>query len=204
MIWFFFFLMFLLFSCCHVQLFVTPWTAAHQVSPSFTISQSLLKFMSIEPVMPSKHSSSVASSSSCPQSFPASGSFSMSQLFTSGGQSLGASLMAQMVKNLPVMKHTLDMNSILGLGKSSGEGNGILAWRIPWTEEPGGLQSMWSQRAGHNWTSTNWFNVKRENVFQIYSFKDGLIEMIDKYDSYVTDAYVAPMCHLSWQSLSFL
>ena len=66
----------------------------------------------------------------------------MSQLFTSGGQSLGASLMAQMVKNLPVMKHTLDMNSILGLGKSSGEGNGILAWRIPWTEEPGGLQSM--------------------------------------------------------------
>ena len=50
--------------------------------------------------------------------------------------------MAQMVKNLPVMKHTLDMNSILGLGKSSGEGNGILAWRIPWTEEPGGLQSM--------------------------------------------------------------
>ena len=47
--------------------------------------------------------------------------------------------MAQMVKNLPVMKHTLDMNSILGLGKSSGEGNGILAWRIPWTEEPGEL-----------------------------------------------------------------
>ena len=27
----------------------------------------------------------------------------------------------------------------------------ILAWRIPWTEEPGGLQSMGSQRAGHDW-----------------------------------------------------
>ena len=26
----------------------------------------------------------------------------------------------------------------------------ILAWKIPWTEEPGGLQSMWLQRAGHN------------------------------------------------------
>ena len=38
-----------------VQLFVTPWTAARQASLYFTISWSLLKFMSIEPVMPSKH-----------------------------------------------------------------------------------------------------------------------------------------------------
>ena len=40
-------------SC--VQLFVTPWTAAHQASPSSTISQSLLKLMSIESLMPSNH-----------------------------------------------------------------------------------------------------------------------------------------------------
>jgi len=39
----------------HVQLFVTPWTAAGQVSLSFTISRRLLKLMSIEPVMPSNH-----------------------------------------------------------------------------------------------------------------------------------------------------
>ena len=39
----------------HVQLFVIPWTAAHQVSLSITNSQSLLKFMSIESVMPSNH-----------------------------------------------------------------------------------------------------------------------------------------------------
>ena len=44
----------LLFSCC-VQLLETPWTAAHQASLSFTISQSLLKLMSIESVMPSNH-----------------------------------------------------------------------------------------------------------------------------------------------------
>ena len=31
----------------------------------------------------------------------------------------------------------------------------ILAWRIPWTEEPGGLQSMWSQRVRHNWLNTH-------------------------------------------------
>jgi len=39
----------------HVQLFVIPWTAACQASTSFTISQSLLKLMSIESVMPSNH-----------------------------------------------------------------------------------------------------------------------------------------------------
>ena len=47
-----------------------------------------------------------------------------------------------------------DMGLILGLGRSPGEGNvatltSILAWRIPWTEEPGRLQSMESQRVGH-------------------------------------------------------
>ena len=40
-------------SC--VQLYVTPWTAAKQASLSFTISQSLLRFVSIEPEMPSNH-----------------------------------------------------------------------------------------------------------------------------------------------------
>ena len=42
-------------SPSHVQLFATPWTAAHQSSLSFTISQSLLKFISIEVMMPSNH-----------------------------------------------------------------------------------------------------------------------------------------------------
>ena len=42
-------------SLSHVRLFVTPWTAACQASPSFTISQNLLKLRSIESVMPSNH-----------------------------------------------------------------------------------------------------------------------------------------------------
>ena len=42
-------------SLSRVQLFSTPWTAAHQASLSFTISQSLLRFMSTELVMPSNH-----------------------------------------------------------------------------------------------------------------------------------------------------
>ena len=73
-------------SLSFVQLFVTPWTAACQASLSFTVSQSLLKFMSIES---STISSSVIPFSSCLQSFAASGSFLMSMLFTSGDQSIG-------------------------------------------------------------------------------------------------------------------
>ena len=56
----------------HVRLFAAPWTAAHQTSLSFTISQSLLKLMPIESVMPSNHLILCHPFSSCPQSFPAS------------------------------------------------------------------------------------------------------------------------------------
>ena len=75
----------------HVRLFVTPWTAARQASLSITNSQSMLKLMSIELVIPSTISSSVMPFSSCLQSFPASGSFPISQFFASGSQSIGFS-----------------------------------------------------------------------------------------------------------------
>ena len=48
-------LMLIVKSLSHVRLFATPWTAAHQASLSITNSQSLLKLMSIESVMPSNH-----------------------------------------------------------------------------------------------------------------------------------------------------
>ena len=76
-------------SLSHVRLFVTPWTAARQASLPITNSKNLFKLMSIESVMPSNISSSVSPFSSCLQSLPASGSFQMSQLFASGGQSIG-------------------------------------------------------------------------------------------------------------------
>ena len=76
----------------HVWLFATTWTAAHQASLSIINSRSLLKLVSIESVMPSNHSSSVIPFSSSLQSFPASGSFKMSQLFESGGQSTAVSI----------------------------------------------------------------------------------------------------------------
>ena len=78
-------------SLSRVRLFATPWTAARQASPSIINSQSLLKLMSIESVIPSNHLILCHPFSSCPQSFPASESLLTSQLFTSRGQSIGAS-----------------------------------------------------------------------------------------------------------------
>ena len=76
-------------SLSRVRLFATPWTAACQASLSITNSQSLLKLMSIESVMPSNHL--------ILQSFPASGSFQMSQLFESAGRSTGVSASASVL-----------------------------------------------------------------------------------------------------------
>ena len=76
-----------LFNC--VQLFATPWTAAHQASLSITNSWSLLKLMSIESVIPSNHLILCRPLLLPPSIFPASGSFPMSQFFASGGQSTG-------------------------------------------------------------------------------------------------------------------
>ena len=65
---------------------------------SFTISRSLLKFMSIESMIYPTISSSVVPLSFCPQSFPASGSFPMSRLFfTSGGQIIRTSALASVL-----------------------------------------------------------------------------------------------------------
>ena len=65
----------------------------------------------------------------------------------------GASLVVQMVKNLPAIQET----QVLSLGqeddpleKGMATHSSILAWRIPWTVEPGGLQSTGSQRVGQD------------------------------------------------------
>ena len=136
-------------------------------------------------------SSSVVPFSSCPQSLPASGSFPMSQLFTSGGQSIGVSAStsvhpmntqdwsplgwtgwiswqsSQESSPTPQFKsinfsalsflHSPTLTSIHDYWKNYSLEvaihSSILAWKIPWTEEPGGLQSMGSQRANHNYAS---------------------------------------------------
>ena len=75
----------------HVRLFATPWASARQASLSIANSWSLLRLMPIELVMPSNHLTLCRPLLLHFQSFPTSGSFQMSQLFTSGGQSIGVS-----------------------------------------------------------------------------------------------------------------
>ena len=101
---------------------VTPWTIAGQTSLSFTVSQNLLKFTSIEPAMLPHHLILCHPRllSFCLWSFPASGSIPLSRLFASGGQSIGALFSASVLQlsillisfrtdwfDLPVVQGTL-------------------------------------------------------------------------------------------------
>ena len=93
-----------------VRPFATPWTAARQASLSLTISQSSLKLMSIESMMPSNHLILC-----CPlllSIFPALGSLLMSQLFASSGQSIGAPASASV---LPMNIQGLFLLELTGL-----------------------------------------------------------------------------------------
>ena len=69
--------------------------------------------------------------------------------------SLRASLVAQMVKNLPAVWETWvgSLGQDDPLEEEMATHSRILAWETPWTEEPGGLQSRGSQRVGHNWAT---------------------------------------------------
>ena len=79
----------------------------------------------------------------------------MGMVISVGRLWFGASLVAQMVRNLPAMQETRVWS--LGwedpLEKEMATHCSILAWEIPWMEEPGRLQSMGLQRVGHNWAT---------------------------------------------------
>ena len=102
-------------SPSRVWLFSTLWTIACQTSLSLTISQSLPKFMSIALAMPSSHLI-LTPFTSCLLSFPASGSFPMSRLFTSGGQNIGASGSASvLLRNKGLITFKIDWFDLLAV-----------------------------------------------------------------------------------------
>ena len=78
-----------------------------------------------------------------------------------------ASIVDQMVKNLPAMRETQvrSLGQEEPLEKGMATYSSVLALRIPWTEEPGGLQSTGSQRIGHNWVTNtftfHWVSMKQ-------------------------------------------
>ena len=74
---------------------------------------------------------------------------------------IGASLVVQLVKNLCAMKETWvrSLGQEDPLAKETATHSSTLAWRIPWTEEAGRIQSLGSQRVGHN-SATDTFTFK--------------------------------------------
>ena len=83
---------------------------------------------------------------------------------------LGASLVIQMVKNVPAIQEiwipSLCQEDPLEKGMATH--SSILAWRIPWTEESGGLQSTGLQRAGHDWaTNTHTYLPEKDTIIVI-------------------------------------
>ena len=88
------------------------------------------------------------------------------------GSSLRKNQVVQVVKNPPAMQET--QVRCLGredtLGKGIATRSSILAWRIPWTEEPGGLQSMRSERVGRDWAAehTQWFTRTTHRLLLIF------------------------------------
>ena len=113
-----------------------PMDYSTSTSLSFTISWSLLKLMSIESVMPSNHYTLCHPISSCLQSFPATGSFPISQLFTSNGQSIGTSTLASVLPMTILVWVPLGLTDLISL-LSKGLQRGLLQHHnskasIPW------------------------------------------------------------------------
>ena len=141
-------------SLIHVWLFATPWTTACQASLCITNSQSLPKLMSIESVMPFNHLILCCLLLFLPSTFPALGSFPVSQFFTSGGQSIGA----------------LPSSSVLPMNIQNWFALGLTGWisllskvlskvfsiTTVWKHQSFGTQpSLWSNSLIHTWLLEN-------------------------------------------------
>ena len=79
----------------------------------------------------------------------------LSSLFDKEFKLIRTFLVVQSVKNLPVVQETQvwSLGQEDPLEKEMATHSSILTWKIPWTEEPGGLQSMGSQRVRHDWVT---------------------------------------------------
>ena len=149
---------------------MTPWTVAHKASQSISNSRRLLKIMSIESVMPYNHL--ILCHPLLPSSFPSIKVFSSESVlcirwpkYWSFSFSISPSseysglislridwfdLLAVQGTLKSLLQHRSLKASILHCSAFLVTHSSILAWRIPWTEEPGGLPSIGLQRVGHD------------------------------------------------------
>ena len=145
-------------SLSHVWLFATPWSVARQASLSFTVSHSLLKLISIESMIPSNHVILCHPLLLLPSVFPRIREKERYIHLLHKWHYYLHSMVAQMVKHLPTMRETWvqDLGSMREdlLEKEMATHSSILAWKIPWMEEPAVLQFMRSQRVRHDWATS--------------------------------------------------
>ena len=149
---------------------MTPRTTAHQASRYFTISQRVLKLgVQTGPLSQWCHpiiSSSVAPSSFCSHSFSASGSFPVSQLFTSGGQNIGVSAS---VSVLPMNIQGWFLLGLLSNGLSSLFQHHNAKASILW------CFSLWSNSIIHTWLlekthSFDYMDLCRQNDVSAFEY----------------------------------
>ena len=149
----------------HIQLFATPCTAVHQASLSITNSWSLLRLMSFKSMMPSNHLI-LCCPLLLPLIFPSIRVFSNESVLRIRWPKYWSFYFSISPSNeysglISLRMDRLDLLVIQGALKSLLQHHSskasilrhsafFLAWKIPWTEEPGGLQSMGSLRVGHD------------------------------------------------------
>ena len=145
-------------SLSHVWLFVTPWTAVQQASLSITNSWSSLKLMSINSVMPSNHLILCHPLPLPPSIFPSIRVFSKESVLQIRGASIGVSASTSVFPVNIQDWFLLGLTNWISLQskaeKVMAPHSSTLAWKIPWMEEPGRLQSMGSLRVGHDWENS--------------------------------------------------
>ena len=166
----------------HVWLFVTPWTAECQAPLSSTISRSLLGFMSIESVMLSNHLILCHPLLFLVSIFPSISIFS-SELalhirwtkywrFSFSISPSRASHMAQWYRIHLSMQETWvrSLGQEYPLEKEMANSSSILAWNIPWTEEPGGQGPKESDTTEHSIWSWSWRLLKALSMNSVFFF----------------------------------
>ena len=137
-------------SLSHVWLFEIPWTAARQVSLSFTISWSLLKLMSIESVIPSNHLSLCCPLLFLPSTFLGIRDFPVSWLFASGGQSIRASASASVFPMKIQGWFPLGLTGLISL-QSKGLSRVFSNTTVQKHQFFGNELSLWSNSYIHTW-----------------------------------------------------
>ena len=133
-----------------VWLLVTPWIASCQAPLSSTISWSLFKFMSIELVMLSNHLILCHPLLLLPQSFLSSRCFLVSQLFTSGGQSIGASASATVLPMNIQGWFPLGLTGLISL-QSKGLSRVFSSTTVLQHQFYGAQPSLWSNSQIYTW-----------------------------------------------------